>query len=555
MPISSPIADVDIPLKDIATFFFEQAEARIDAIASSGAQEPAALVDGKTNSSLRFSDIKGMALRIARGLNTRHADEYPEELGDVAAVFSPADIRLSAIHFGTLMAGGTYMALDPSLEAPVLAQRLVDVNTKAVFVAAELVPALIDACKQSGAAIPKQSIILLRGSYPGYSTLDDLLVEPDAGEAFTPQVLAGEETLRKVALVVYSSGTTGVSKGIMLTHHNVIAMYTMVGGYSARSKVHDVHYPGAGAAQSHILSALPLWLLYGHCVLCYQPLTTGDCVVQLPVLDLDDYLGAIDRYSVNRLSAAPHVLHRLLRETTKAGAGSVVITAHPSREYNISSVKAVGCGGASLPPHLIKVYSEYFDGAPIIQGYGATESSSIIAGSSWTKPVAGAVGVLYPNTKAKVVDENGQETSGFGQLCIHGPHVMRGYTSRAVQSPVVDGYLHTGDYARLTPDGHVFLKGRVVDVVHTADGPVSPTDIECQMVEHPDVKDCAVVGVGPRGSARPVAFVILTQESTSSLSDVEKWIQERTGIAVECRETQMIPKSPAGKVLRYLLLR
>ncbi|KAJ1954327.1 hypothetical protein GGI12_005813, partial [Dipsacomyces acuminosporus] len=202
-----------------------------------------------------------------------------------------------------------------------------------------------------------------------------------------------------------------------------------------------------------------------------------------------------------------------MQETEKAGHDVVAIVGQPSRSYNIGSVKAIGCGGAFLPPHLLRAYSDFFNGAPIIQGYGQTESSSIIAGSSWAKPVSGAVGILYPNSLAKVIDESGQETSGFGELCIQGPHVMKGYTNKAVKSPIAGGYLHTGDYVKLSPDGHVFLKGRIVDIIHTADGLVMPSDVENHLVEHPDIKDCAVVGTGAKGNAQPVAFVVLPQNA------------------------------------------
>ncbi|KAJ1887821.1 hypothetical protein LPJ81_006450 [Coemansia sp. IMI 209127] len=137
-------------------------------------------------------------------------------------------------------------------------------------------------------------------------------------------------------------------------------------------------------------------------------------------------------------------------------------------------------------------------------GYGQTESSSIIAGNTWGIQAApGAVGVLYPNSVAKVIDANGNETDALGELCVSGPHVMKGYVGN-VKSPIVDGFLHTGDYARLSADGHVYIHGRLEDVVHTPQGPIVPADVEAMLADKHAIIDSAVVGVGAKGEAQAV---------------------------------------------------
>ncbi|KAJ1897348.1 hypothetical protein LPJ81_004557, partial [Coemansia sp. IMI 209127] len=187
-----------------------------------------------------------------------------------------------------------------------------------------------------------------------------------------------------------------------------------------------------------------------------------------------------------------------------------------------------------------------------------TESSSIIAGNSWNIQAApGAIGVLYPNSVAKVVDANGNETDKLGELCISGPHVMKGYVGN-VKSPIVDGFLHTGDYARLSADGHVYLHGRLADVVHTAQGLIIPTDVEAMLADNPAILDSAVVGVGAKGEAQAVVFLVLAGSDVPKnelLSDVRQFVRMQMGNPhIVCREVSQIPKTPAGKILRHLLL-
>ncbi|KAJ1935492.1 4-coumarate--CoA ligase, partial [Linderina pennispora] len=290
----------------------------------------------------------------------------PDGLNDVAAVLAPNDIAFSAIHFGTLIAGGTYMAVNPQQSVQALAHQLKDVGARVVFTTARLLPVLQQVCDTAGLDIPTSNIVLIQGCSDGFTTLDTAI---DGAAAIEPHGVTDPEELTRVALIVYSSGTTGKAKGIMLTHRNIVSMYVMVGGYSARSHAHgDSDSAASVQPQSNVLSALPLYFLYGHCVLCYQPLTSGDLIVQMAGFELDPYLAAIDSYKINRLSLTPAVLYDIAAGITKMGG--IAQSAATGNRYDIGSVKMVGCGGASLPHALKKSYSQLLNGSPIIQGYG-----------------------------------------------------------------------------------------------------------------------------------------------------------------------------------------
>ncbi|KAJ2738907.1 hypothetical protein GGI20_006198, partial [Coemansia sp. BCRC 34301] len=214
MPITSPIPSVTVPVVDIATLFFEQAQARIDAAIAAGGsaeEEPPLVVDGITGRSLRFTDIRQQSRAIGRSLKQRMLCGQQDM--QTVAVFAPVDISLCCIHYGTLMAAGVYTALGPELDVAELARRLAEVKPTVVFVAEELLPTLCAACKLAGLDIDRANTILVSGSCPGYTTLSAICSGLDEDSSFEPYVITDPvEQESKVAMIVYTSGTTASAK-------------------------------------------------------------------------------------------------------------------------------------------------------------------------------------------------------------------------------------------------------------------------------------------------------------------------------------------------------
>ncbi|KAJ2144659.1 hypothetical protein IW136_001270 [Coemansia sp. RSA 678] len=554
MPLYSSVPDIDVPVKDITTYFFECAQARFN-------QNPSAVdlpmtIDAVTGNSMCYTEIKQMAESIACALVKRgfsfefDPDSFQPE--NVAAVFSPPHIRFSAVHYGVLMAGGVYTAIDPSTEVEALAQRLDDVNASVVFVAPTQLPQLLAAIKIAQLNIPDSNIMLIHGNLPSYTCVATLPHVPEN----VPQapVLSQGQLANKVALIVYSSGTTGRPKGVMITHLNIVSMYAIhFGSLTHNTKLVNSESAVASTVQRHVLSATPLWHTSGHSQFCYHPMFLGDCVVQMPVFELSSYLRALEKYQVDKLAATPTVIHALVAYTETCGNGKIAISADKSQVFDVGSVKLITYGGASVPPYLISQFSAYFNGAVVYIGYGQTEAMSIITGVFWPN-ASGDMGVLYPNCSAKIIDSNGAETGEYGELCVRGPQVMKGYVGRGRAPLTSDGFLRSGDCAQVT-NGHIHIRGRMVDIIHTCDGPVYPVDVENKLVEHPDVQDAAVVGNGLENNELPYAFLVLKPNAAAKKPDViEQWLTECMGINVVCRVIKDIPRSLGGKIRRHLLL-
>ncbi|KAJ2455743.1 hypothetical protein EV183_000590 [Coemansia sp. RSA 2336] len=549
MPVYSVFPDIDIPSKDIATFLLEQADARL-AKAANNTEQPLA-IDAATGSSIYLAETKQMAYDIARALVDRgfsfRFDPASFQPENVAVVFSSADIRFIAINLGVLMAGGVFTAVDPHSEAEALAQRLMDVQAKAVFVSLDLVPRLMEAIKLACLDIPSANIFLIQGSQQPFTSISTLKRQKPCAQP----TLSAEQLANKVALITFSSGTTGKPKGIMLSHRSIVSMYAVFGSAVA---YRDTLTKYRSMNQQHrVLSAFPLWHIYGFALLCYQSLYSGCCVVQLPRFELASYLQAIEQYRVDRLVAAPSMLHALFAKTARTGSNHLVIKSNPMQQFDTSSAQIMSCGGAHMPPFKLEQYSKHL-GIPMLAAYGQSETLAMFTCVQITKDAPSAACVLLSNSAAKVVDSTGHETSDYGELCVYGPSLMKGYLCRGRGPMTKDGFFRTGDYAQLTADGHLFLRGRVDEIIHTRNGQVVPVDIENELAKHPAVEDAAVIGQGRKGDQQPIAFLVLSPAATTkSLNDIEQWLEQQLGVIIACREIKAIPKSPAGKILRHLI--
>ena len=370
---------------------------------------------------------------------------------------------------------------------------------------------------------------------PGVMWFKDLLKTPGAAE------LRDEAGPEDVAMLQYTGGTTGVSKGVMLTHGNVIA--NVVQNVVWRSV--DLS-PG----KNTIFCVLPFFHVYGLTGTLCCSVRVAATMILLPRFDVDDTLKTLHKYRPDLFAVVPTIL--------------VAVNSHPRLDrYKLDSIKSVNCGAAPLPVEVMTQF-EKRTGAVILEGYGLSEASP----GTHTNPYGGtrkpgSIGIPLPDTDAKVVDlETGRQevpAGEAGELILRGPQVMKGYWNRPEEtaSALRDGWLFTGDIARVDSDGYFYIVDRKKDMIIAAGFNIYPRDIDEVLFEHPKVKEAVAVGVPDKYRGETVkAFVALKDGETATEEEIIAFCRERLAAykaptSVEFRSE--LPKSLIGKILRKTL--
>jgi acyl-CoA synthetase (AMP-forming)/AMP-acid ligase II len=340
-----------------------------------------------------------------------------------------------------------------------------------------------------------------------------------------------------LAVLPYSSGTTGMMKGVMLTHRNLVANIEQA--WSSMPIAED----------DVLVGLLPYFHIYGQTVVLNLGLAKGATIVNMPRFDLDQLLGILEDHGVTWLHVAPPVILALA-------------TAPQVEGRDFSKLKLVISGAAPLDAELSGRAEERI-GAPIRQGYGMTELSPVshksrLARVQETPP--GSVGALIPNTEARLVDpETGEDVpeGEEGEIWIRGPQVMKGYLNNpAATSETLtdDGWLRTGDIGRIDENGFFYIVDRLKELIKYKGYQVPPAELEAVLVSHPKVKDAGVIGVpNEDGEEVPKACVVCDGVEPEELID---YVAERVAPYKRVREVEIVdevPKSASGKILRRVL--
>ena len=342
------------------------------------------------------------------------------------------------------------------------------------------------------------------------------------------------------AILQYSGGTTGVSKGAELTHSNIVSNTLQAyGWYYIIKKGEEV-----------ILSILPMFHTYGIAVCMNLSILTGSCAVLIPRFVPKDVLKAIQDYRVTFFPGIPGIYAALNYYKSIS-------------KWDISSVNYCVSGSAPLPITVMEEF-EKLTGGVILEGYGLTEASPI----THSNPVhrerkAGSIGLPLADTDCKIVDiEDGKKEVPLGEtgeLCIKGPQVMKGYWNMPSETALTlkDGWLHTGDIARMDEDGYFYIIDRKKDMIISEGFNIYPNEIDELILTHPKVLDAAAVGVPDRLRGEKVILYVVLKEGESALGEEimgfckERLAKYKVPKKVEFRKE--LPKTPVGKVLRRVL--
>ncbi|MCJ7494959.1 MAG: long-chain fatty acid--CoA ligase [Deltaproteobacteria bacterium] len=491
--------------------------------------------------------------------------------GDRVAIHLPNSPQFAIAYYATLMNGAIFTPCSPLMVEREMEYQLNDSGAETIitldlfYATVEKVVPKTKVKKVIVASIPDIFPPLLssvrpplaKKEFPGTLDFGALL---KSQEPRTPQVPIDPK--RDLAHLAYTGGTTGVSKGVMLTHFNVVANVLQVAHWNAggnvnyekgtlsrapmegdREEDHPIRF-GRGKA----LIVVPWFHAMGTIGYLNQIIYTGATMVVFPRFDPGQYLQAIEKYEAHSIGGAPQLFIPLVN--------------HPDfKKYDLSTIRIAASGAAPLPVPVLEQMLKSFPGV-ITEGYGLTECTMCSNLSPPTREglKPGSVGLPISDTEVKIVDldtETKELSPGeVGEVCIKGPQVMQGYWNKPEETRMVlrDGWLYTGDIGRQDDDGYFYIVDRKKDMLIYKGYNVYPRDLEELMAKHPAVQQCAVVGRPDPGAGEvPVAFIVLKQGAQATAEQLMEYCAQNVSAYKKIRQIifkNQLPVSGAGKVLK-----
>lgn len=487
-----------------------------------------ALVDSSTNPPRRITGNEYASLieQVARGFVA--AGIRP---GDVIAVFVPNSWEYAIAYHAATLAGAVATPMNPTYRDREIHYQLE--NSGAKFLITD--GPLIASADLSGLPELKR-VYCTRNVVPGTQPFAELLRTTTAA---LPVAL--QDPRSTIAALPYSSGTTGLPKGVMLSHSNLV------------TNVYQTLIPneeGCFSPGDVMLDFLPLYHIYGLTVCLNLMLTLGGTLVLVPRFDMETVLRLIVQENITTIPCVPPVINGFCAAAEKG--------LFPKQH----AVKWVKSGAAPLSPELARRFPE-LTGIPIRQGYGMTEASPVThigyLDAERYRPTS--IGSPVAQTDCRIVDESGHEVASceVGELVMRGPQFMLGYWKApdATEAVMRDGWYYSGDMARRDSDDFYFIVDRRKEMIKYKGFPIAPAEVEAVLMEHPSVRDCGVVGrTSDECGEVPCAFVVLRDGGPGSdplKSELCSYVADRLTHYKQPRDVQFvanIPRNPSGKILR-----
>ncbi len=517
MILQSPFPAVEIPNQPLTNFLFDHAAAYAD--------KPA-LIDGPSGRTLTFGQLTGAIRLAAAGLAQRGFGK-----GDVFAIYLPNLPEYAIAFHAVATLGGIVTTINPLYTPQELAHQLTDSGASYLLT----IPHFLDSAKSAAAQSRQIKEIFVLGEADGATPFAELL----QNDGHLPAVSIDPRV--DVVALPYSSGAGGLLKGVMLTHHNLVANITQC--------EHMEFDPGLELRQEDVvLGLLPFFHIFGMAVIMSWALRRGATVVTMPRFDMELFLNLMQTHKITYAHLVPPLI--------------VGLAKHPLVEkFDLSSLRVIVSGAAPLSAELESAVRDRL-GVIVTQGYGLTEASPVthfLARNVADK--AGSIGVLVPNTECKIADIETQAALGVrqdGELWVRGPQIMQGYLNQPEATAAMvdsDGWLHTGDIGFCDEDGYFWIVDRLKELIKYKGFQVAPAELEEVLRGHPAVGDVAVIGVpDPEAGEVPKALVVRKGEvSTDELID---FVAGQVAPHKKIRAVEFvaeIPRSASSNILRRLL--
>jgi acyl-CoA synthetase (AMP-forming)/AMP-acid ligase II len=485
-----------------------------DLIASAERQpDKIALVDGVGGATYTYAQVLDASRRLARTLQ-----DAGIEPSDRIGIVSPNCCEWVIAFWGSLFAGATVTTLNPLYTQREIGHQFGDSQPKAVFVA----------------ETTSEATRAVWGDAPGFHHVSEVwsLADKAKGEPDIPSF----DPMTHLAVLPYSSGTTGAPKGVMLSHYNLT------------SNIRQFLGCGYIDGYSVLINFLPFFHIYGMAVLMVPGLAAGATQVILPGFDPKRFLEVIAEHRATNLYMVPPAMLVLANSADKA---------------DLSSVKYVMSGAAPLPIDVARRVEDIYD-VEVFQGYGMTEASPVTHITVMGRNKPGTVGPPVADTRQKVVDlVSGDELpiGEIGELLVAGPQVMQGYfnhpeaTAESIVEDDTGRWLRTGDIVAVDDDGYVTVHDRAKEMIKYKGYQIAPAELEAVLIEHPDIADAAVIPIdtGTVDGEIPKAFVVVREGVTLTIEAIMEHVAGKVAPYKKLREVEfiaVIPKNPSGKILR-----
>ncbi|OTB03922.1 hypothetical protein M426DRAFT_321224 [Hypoxylon sp. CI-4A] len=516
-------------------------------------------ITGKTYTTAEATErYELLARSLAKRLGWRVNEGSPWD--KVVGVYSFNSIDYMGATFAVHRLSGIVSPANAMYSAEEIEHQIKSAGLKAIITCVPLLETALKATRAAG--LPDENVFIMQvggiSKTVPFKTLDDLIEEGRALPELEQLHWSKGQGARQVAYLAFSSGTSGLPKAVMIAHRNMIANMMQIVAFEEPARKEK------GVETQVELGLLPLSHIYGLTVVAQTGTYRGDEVIILPKFELKTLLETIQKYKVNFMHLVPPTIIQLLRNTELC------------KNYDLTSVRFIYTGAAPLGAETHEEVVKAFPHLQVGQGYGMTETATVILSTAENDVMMGTSGSLVASTRAKLIGEDGHEVTELekrGELFVQSPSVTLGYLNN--EKATTDAYVYdddgrwmrTGDVGivRKAPSGnlHIAIVDRVKELIKVKGLQVAPAELEAHILSHPSVADCAVIPIPDEGAGEvPKAFVVKAPSAASRpdesvAQDVKKWVEDHKARykwlkgGVEFLEA--VPKSASGKILRRLL--